>query len=177
MRRTLLTTPRLALAGLLAAATLATAPAQAATAAYTFTGLTDSGVFAANDFFGSFAFDSSALTPDFSGSIGLSAFSLSFRGEGYTLASADVAPGAVFVQGQFVGIDYADADSADSALRPWVVMGAGFGSLTEAYFGYETTAGPGGFGSYGVTAVPEPTAAWLMAAGLAGLGALRLRRR
>lgn len=103
----------------------------------------------------------------------LSAFQLSFAGQSYTLATADVftTPAAVFASGSLIGIDYQDADAANPGLRPWVQLVAGFTELSEAQFAYDTKGnGVEGFGSYAVTAVPEPGTVALMLAGLGLLG-------
>ncbi len=166
------------LAAAAAAALVCALPAQAADSHFSFTGATTDGVFAANDFLGHFAYDAAALTGIDLETVALSSFSMSFRGQSYTLATADVPAMAVFWAGSFVGVDYADVDSTDSVLRPNVVLTAGMDAFADqAFFAYETAAGTGGFGSYSVSAVPEPGSYAMLLAGLGAVGFMARRRR
>jgi hypothetical protein len=63
------------------------------------------------------------------------------------------------------------------AVRPQVSFTPGYTAVSEAYLGYVGSADQGGFGSYGVSAVPEPGTLALWLGGVALLGALRMRRR
>lgn len=158
--------------GVLTLAALLSAGAAQADAPFDLAGLTDSGPLPNQPFVGGFAYDASAVAPGFSGDILLTGFVLTFAGQTYTLASADAAPTAAFADGVFLGLSYADADSADAALRPNLAFVPGFFSFDEAYFAYESAGGAGGFGSYGVSAVPEPAGGALLLAGLGLVGAM-----
>ena len=163
-------------AALLAA--MLAAPAQAAI--FSFAGVTDSGTLSATPFNGDFSY--ADPLPGFDGSLVLDSFSLGFAGQVYTLASADAGsvPMASFVGGVFVGVDYQDTSAAVPASRPWVQLVAGFDQLSQAQFSYDTSGtGVEGFGSYGVSAVPEPASALLLLVGLvvAGGMARRLQRQ
>lgn len=173
------TSLRTGAARLLALAALAGAAGTtaAATSSFSFSGSTDSGPLAGQAFSGSFAFDDAMLTAGFSGSIDLVSFSLGLAGQTYTLASADATPTAFFEAGQFIGIDYVDVDSPDTALRPAVALVPSLtGQLADAYLSYEGAGELVGFGSYSVSAVPEPGQWALLLAGGLGLAAT-LRRR
>jgi len=152
----------------LAALLLCSAAAQAAT--FGFGGSTDSGPLLGAGFSGQFSYSDVGLPSD--GEVLLSGFSLSFAGQSYTLAGASSAPTAAFAGGSFIGLSYLDDSSADTALRPQVSFTPGFLGLADAYFAYVGSGGQGGFGSYSVSAVPEP-AAWLLLA--LGLGAVARR--
>lgn len=161
----------------LTAVLLATAALSAQAADYTFAGLTDSGPLNPAPFSGSFSFDDPA--PGFDGAIALDALSLLFAGQSYTLASADAgtAPVAWFAAGSLLGIDYQDSGAADPATRPHVQLLAGWIDISEAYFSYDTTgSGVEGFGSLGISAVPEPAGWALLLAGLGLVGLLGRRR-
>lgn len=152
----------------LAALLLCSAAAQAAT--FSFSGSTDSGPLLGASFSGQFSFSDIGLPSD--GEVLLSSFTLSFAGQSYTLAGATTAPTASFVGGSFVGLSYLDDSSTDTALRPQLSFTPGFLGLGDAYFAYVGSSGQAGFGSYSISAVPEP-AAWLLMA--LGLGAVARR--
>ncbi len=151
--------------------------AHAATSLFDLAGRTDSGPLAGQRFSGSFAYDSSAAVAGFTGNIALTSFSLQFAGQTYTLANADAVPAVFYDGGVFLGLDYVDADSADAALRPQLSLVSGFTAFAgEAYLSYTGAGAAGGFGSYSITAVPEPQTLALLLAGL-GLLAAVVRRR
>jgi len=154
----------------LAALLLCSVAAQAAT--FNFSGSTDFGPLPGVTFSGQFSYSETNLPSD--GEVLLSNFTLNFVGQSYTLISASTAPMAAFSGGDFVGLSYLDDGSTNTALRPQVSFTPGFLGLADAHFDYVGSNGQGGFGSYTVSAVPEPGASWLF---LVGCGALALRLR
>ncbi|WP_326544056.1 PEP-CTERM sorting domain-containing protein [Pseudorhodoferax sp.] len=164
---------------LIAAALLAgsTLPAQALT--YTFGGTADSGPLAGHAYEGSLSFADPAA--GFSGSIELTAFTLDFNGQSYTLESADWTPVAQFDAGSFLGVDYTDIDSGDPGVRAHVTLTADWFDVSGAFLTYTTSAADGGtgFGSlvFVTTPVPEPGSITLMLGGLVLLGGLMRRTR
>lgn len=149
---------------------------QAQAASYSFSGVTDSGPLAGATFSGQF---SHADHPDgsaFDGDLPLTAFSLSFNGQTYSLAPDSL---AAYAQGQFLGLVHSDTTSADTATRPHIGLVPGFTEFGQTHFFYAGANGDTGFGSYTVTAitpVPEPTLPVLALCG-AGVAALAARRR
>jgi hypothetical protein len=168
----------LMLSSLAWAALWAAGPAAAADSAFALTGITDpAGPLADLPFQGQFAYDAGAATVSFTGDIPLSSFALHFAGQVYSLASADSAPVAAFANGQFLGIGYADIDASDSSARPHLALVPGFAAFTDdAYLAYEV-AGMGGYGSYSISAVPEPGSLVLLLAGLGLVGLASRGRR
>ncbi len=164
----------------LAALLLASGAAAAQAASFSFTGFTDSGPLTGQAFSGSFSYDEPLS--GFDGSVALQAFALDFAGNAYNLATADASttPVAAFAAGSFIGIDFQDTATLDLDLRPQVQFTAGFFDLNQAFFSYVGRDALGsplqGFGSYSVSAVPEPAGLALALAGLTTLAALRRRR-
>lgn len=161
------------------AAIMLAAPAAHA-ADFSFAGLLADGPLAGLNFSGTFSVNTAPLTPTFEGELPLTAFTLQLGSQVYTLATADVPPTAAYVQGQFAGLAYIDANSPNVALRPDIALIPGFDSFAGAYLAYVTapnTAGASaGFGSYSVAVIPEPATVALWLAGLAGVAAAARRR-
>ena len=166
---------------LAACAALLLAPALSSAASYTFSGTVDDGPLTGVAFAGSFEFDASGVTPVFRGELPLSAFSMLFFGQAYTLVSADAAPTAVYFDGSFMGLSYTDADAPDLLVRPAVSLVPGSFGIGDAYLSYTQSTDPGaglaGFGSFSVAVVPEPAALLLMLAGLGVVGGMARRAR
>jgi hypothetical protein len=163
---------------LLTATLLACAGLSAQAASFTFSGVTDSGSLLGTAFSGSFSFTDP--TPGLDGGVDLNAFSLNFAGNSYSLASADAGavPDAFFSAGSLIGVEYQSTSSADASLRPHVQFTAGFTDLNQAFFSYDATgAGVEGYGSYSLSAVPEPASCALLLVGLAAIGMVARRRR
>jgi len=150
-----------------AAALLCLASASAAAADYSFSGLTDSGPLAGSAFSGSFSFDTAVSDGD----VALTAFSLDFAGQHYGLEPDSV---ATFAGSILIGLNHDDLGSSDTAVRPNVQFTAA--DWSGAAFWYEGALGDVGFGSYSITAVPEPESWALLLAGLGVLGAVRRRQ-
>ena len=153
------------------AALLSAGNALAADSLFTLDGSTDSGPLANQSFSGSFSYDASQASAGFTGDIALSAFTLQFAGQTYSLASADSAPVAAFADGQFLGLAYVDGDAIDTAARPHVALVPGFVTFAgDAHLSYVGAGGAAGFGDYSITAVPEPASLLLLLAGLGAVG-------
>lgn len=148
----------------LAAAALALgSSAQAAT--YNFNGTIEQGALAGLSFGGQFSFDDTLLTAD-TDWLPLTSLSFSFNGQTYTLAGAEAnSTSASFWAGELLGVD-AVYGTATTGL----VLTNGFGNPYLA-----DTAG--NFGSYSVSAVPEPSSWALAIAGLAVVGGVARRRQ
>ena len=143
--------------------------AQAAT--YSFSGMMDSGSLIGESLTGSLSFDNLGLTGNGFELFNLSDLSISFAGQTYTLANADVAPDVSYQDGVFLGLSY-----SASALAPQLAFIAGSVSADDAFVAY-TMNGLDGAGSISYTAaVPEPESYAMLLAGL-GLMGLVARRR
>ena len=153
---------------LIAAAALIAASAQAAT--FNFNGTIDAGPLAADsvNFSGSYDVDTSALTGAGFESLSLTAFSLNFLLNSYTLTTGATAD---YQDGVFLGLTYSFA-GANHTLN----MTSGSMDLSDAYLHYQPTGGIESSGSYSVSAVPEPESYALMLAGLGVVGFIARRR-
>ncbi len=157
---------------LLATAFAIALPAQAAVQSYAFDGVTDSGAFLNQIFSGSLSFDDSGLTGVGEEWIALGSIALDFLGQHHTLGNAAAVPEAGFFDGTFLGVSFT-VDAGD----PQFSLVAGYRSIDEAFFAYDTAAGLSGGGSVTYTAaVPEPEGWMLMVAGLTGVVAVARRR-
>ena len=150
------------------AALLALGSGAAQAASYNFSGQIETGPALGQSFDGEFSFDESLLTGSAYELLDLSSWTLNALGQTYTSAGATATPQAAFWDGQFVGIS-ATYTSASGGVN----LVDGFTDFSGAYLAYETPAGSG-FGSYTISAVPEPSS-WAL--GLAGLGLIGVAAR
>lgn len=143
--------------------------AQAAT--YSFSGMMDSGSLIGESLTGSLSFDNLGLTGNGFELFNLSDLSISFAGQTYTLANADVAPDVSYQDGVFLGLSY-----SASSLEPKLAFIAGSFSADDAFVAY-TMNGLDGAGSISYTAaVPEPESYAMLLAGLGLMGLIARRR-
>lgn len=143
--------------------------AQAAT--YSFSGMMDSGSLIGESLTGSLSFDNLGLTGNGFELFNLSDLSISFAGQTYTLANADVAPDVSYQDGVFLGLSY-----SVSSLEPKLAFIAGSFSADDAFVAY-TMNGLDGAGSISYTAaVPEPESYAMLLAGLGLMGLIARRR-
>lgn len=134
-----------------------------------FSGQLETGPLLGASFSGSFSFDASLLTGSGHELVDLSSWSLSALGQNLS-GGGSSAVQAAFWDGQFVGLD------GIYAVGSYVFnLGNGVTDFSNAYLAYTAPSGDG-FGSYTVSAVPEPESYALMLAGL-GCVALLARRR
>lgn len=154
---------------LIAAAALLAASAHAAT--FSFSGVIDAGPLATDNvsFSGSYDVDTSALTGVGFESLTLSAFSLNFLLNDYTLAAGATAD---YQDGVFLGVSYSFSDASHT-----LNMTSGSLDLSDAYLHYTPAGGIESSGSYSVTAVPEPETYALMLGGLGLVGWMARRRK
>lgn len=155
---------------LIAACALLAAAAHAANAAtVNFQGALDAGPLAGTSFSGHYSYDDSQVTGAGFEQVALSAFSLSFLGDTFTLkpaASAD------FDSGVFLGLSYTDS-------RTGYTLSLTSGSLdaSDAFLHHRPTVGVESSGGYTVSAVPEPGTYALLITGLCSLSLLARRRQ
>ena len=167
------------LSALVAALLLATGAAKAQTQFFSFQGLLADGPLTGQAFSGSFSVNPTGLPPGGDADYALLNFTMLLAGNTYTLATADAPPTAVYAAGSFAGLSYTDIDSPSAAVRPWIAFIPGFDNFAGAYLAYTAAAVGGvdsGFGSYSITAVPEPATVALLLAGLGMVGAAARRR-
>lgn len=157
----------------LAALLLAALPAaQAATQQYSFSGMLESGLHAGQSFSGNFSFDDAGLSNIDSEWLSVSALSLSFLNQTFTLAHAAAPVEVGYFNGAFVGLSY----TVDSS-EPKFSLIAGYDNVNQSFIAYDTAlAGASGTGNVIYAAVPEPESYALMLAGLGLVGGIARRR-
>ncbi|HAC65730.1 MAG TPA: PEP-CTERM sorting domain-containing protein, partial [Cyanothece sp. UBA12306] len=131
-----------------------TTSVQAAMITYSFSGTTDSGSLNNESYSGTFSFDDSDLTGSFLEFLPILDVTFKFLGTTFDQSDAVATPTANFSFGQFLGLSY----SVDN-FEPTFSIIAGFPSINDAYFAYDTNTGNAGTGniSYStVNSVPEP---------------------
>lgn len=148
----------------LAATVLSLGVAQASIVSYNFQGVieetTGTPSLVGEAFSGQFSYDDVTLE--------LASLNFSFLGESYTLGQATPVSFVSVDAGQAIGVDA----FYDGAAR--LILTSGFGA---PYLTYISATDVESFGSYAVSAVPEPTALSLSVLGLAALGLASRRRR
>ncbi|MDN3545270.1 MAG: PEP-CTERM sorting domain-containing protein [Roseateles asaccharophilus] len=155
----------------LLAAALAIAGLNAQAASFNLTGQLADGPLSGQTFTGSFSYDERALTGAGSELLDLSAWSISALGQTFTSGTVGDQPQAAFWDGVFVGLNGSFVSGSNG-----LTLADGVVDFANAYVGYRTPAGEG-FGSYSISAVPEPST-WLMSlAGLLAVGAVARRRK
>lgn len=155
----------------LLAAALAIAGLNAQAATFNLTGQLESGPLSRLGFGGQFSYDEHGLSGSGYELLDLSAWSISALGQTFNASTVSDQPQAAFWDGVFVGLNGSFVSGSNG-----LTLADGVVDFANAYVGYRTAAGEG-FGSYSISAVPEPST-WLMSlAGLAAVGAIARRRK
>ncbi|MCY4745506.1 FxDxF family PEP-CTERM protein [Pelomonas sp. UHG3] len=157
----------------LAAAILGLACAAASAADFRLNGsIVDTDIASLNGltFSGQFSLDLPAA--GYTGDVPLTAFSISFGTQTYTLTGA--APSVYFDNGQFTALQYLWTGSDGASLN--MVTGFGTGAF-EGTLNYATADAKFATGSFTISAVPEPESYALMLGGLGLVGWMARRRK